>query len=254
MPDLGFADYSATVLVFLTVCAFTAGIVRGFSGFGSAFIFMPLASAVVGPKTAAAVILVIDIIAAAPMIPNGWRFGDKRDVGIMTLGLPFGIPLGAYALTHSDPLLVRWLLVVLIVAVLTLLISGWRYRGRPIPVLTVAVGAMSGLLSGVAQMGAPPIILYWLGGASKASVVRANVVLFFAVSTPLQTAAYAVSGLLPLTLFGLIALTGPAYGLGIWLGGRMFHLASERTFRRLCYALIALAALIGMPLFDGVLR
>jgi hypothetical protein len=27
----------------------------------------------------------------------------------------------------------------------------------------------------------------------------------------------------------------------------MFHLAAPRTFRRICYALIALAALVGMP-------
>jgi uncharacterized membrane protein YfcA len=113
---------------------------------------------------------------------------------------------------------------------------------------------MSGLLSGVAQMGGPPIILYWLGSASKAGVVRANVVLFFAVSTAMTTGIYAASGLLPFALVGLVALTGPAYGMGIWIGSRMFRLANERTFRRLCYALIALAALIGMPLFDGILR
>jgi uncharacterized membrane protein YfcA len=254
MPDLGLADYSATVLVFLTACGLVAGVVRGFSGFGSAFIFMPLASAVVGPKIAAAVILLIDLVAAAPMIPEGWRLGDKRDVGTMALGLPLGIPIGAWALTHSDPLLVRWLLVALIIPMLALLMSGWRYGGRPIPILTVAVGAMSGLLSGVAQMGGPPIILYWLGSASKAGVVRANVVLFFAVSTAMTTGIYAASGLLPFALVGLVALTGPAYGMGIWIGSRMFRLANERTFRRLCYALIALAALIGMPLFDGILR
>jgi uncharacterized protein len=254
MPDLGLAGYSVPVLVFLTVCGFVAGVVRGFSGFGSAFIFMPLASAVVGPKIAAAVILLIDLVAAAPMIPEGWRLGDKRDVGIMALGLPLGIPLGAFALTHSDPLLVRWLLVALIIPMLALLMSGWRYRGRPIPALTVAVGAMSGLLSGIAQMGGPPIILYWLGSASKAGVVRANVVLFFAVSTAITTATYAASGLFPFALVGLVALTGPAYGLGILIGARIFRLASEQTFRRLCYALIALAAVIGMPLFDGILR
>jgi uncharacterized membrane protein YfcA len=137
---------------------------------------------------------------------------------------------------------------------LALLMSGWRYRGRPTPVLTVAVGGLSGLLSGIAQMGGPPIILYWLGSANKAGVVRANVVLFFAVSTALATASYALAGLLPPVLIGLVLLTGPAYGLGIWLGARMFGLASEQTFRRLCYALIALAAVVGMPLFDGILR
>jgi len=254
MPDLGLGGYPAGVLVFLTVCSFVAGAVRGFSGFGSAFIFMPLASAVVGPKVAAAVILLIDLVTAAPMIPEGWRLGDKRDVGTMALGLPIGIPIGAWALTHSDPLLVRWFLVATIIPMLALLMSGWRYRGHPTPALTVVVGAMSGFLSGITQMGAPPIILYWLGSSNKASVVRANVVLLFAVSTVLTTGTYGYSGLLSWSLVGLVVLTGPAYGLGVWLGARMFRLASERTFRRLCYALIALAALVGMPVLDGFLR
>ena len=39
----------------------------------------------------------------------------------------------------------------------------------------------------------------------------------------------------------------PAYLVGIVLGSRIFHLAAPRTFRRICYALIALAALVGMP-------
>jgi uncharacterized protein len=254
MPDLGLADYSAAVLVFLTATGFVSGVVRGFSGFGSAFIFMPLASAIIGPKLAAAVILLIDVFAAAPMIPEGWRLGDKRDVGTMALGLPIGIPIGAWALTHSDPLLVRWLLVALIIPMLALLMSGWRYGGRPMPALTVAVGGLSGLLSGIAQMGGPPIILYWLGSASRAGVVRANVVLLFAVSTAITTGIYAINGLLPYVLVGLVALTGPAYGFGILIGARLFRFADEQTFRRLCYALIALAALIGMPVFDGLLR
>jgi uncharacterized protein len=254
MPDLGLGAYSAVVLAFLTVTSFVAGAVRGFSGFGSAFIFMPLASAVVGPQVAAPVILLIDIVSAAPMIPEGWRHGDKRDVGIMALGLPIGIPIGAWALTHSDPLLVRWFLVAMIIPMLALLMSGWRYRGRPTSALTVTVGAMSGFLSGIAQMGAPPIILYWLGSANTARVVRANVVLLFAVSTIIVTGTYAYSGLLQWSLLGLVALTGPAYGFGVWVGARMFRMASERTFRRLCYALIALAAIGGMPLFDGLLR
>jgi hypothetical protein len=34
----------------------------------------------------------------------------------------------------------------------------------------------------------------------------------------------------------------------------MFALASERTFRRISYAMIAAAALAGMPVLDVILR
>jgi hypothetical protein len=38
------------------------------------------------------------------------------------------------------------------------------------------------------------------------------------------------------------------------LGATLFGKASEVLFRSVCYALIALAALIGLPALDGVLR
>jgi hypothetical protein len=63
-----------------------------------------------------------------------------------------------------------------------------------------------------------------------------------------------IGGVLTTSVIGLAILTGPAFGVGLWLGSQMFGLASEETFRRICYALIALAALVSLPVFDGVLR
>ncbi|MBL9048296.1 MAG: sulfite exporter TauE/SafE family protein, partial [Tabrizicola sp.] len=46
----------------------------------------------------------------------------------------------------------------------------------------------------------------------------------------------------------------PGYALGLFLGTRMFRLASELAFRRACYLLIAAAAVISLPALDGALR
>ena len=45
-----------------------------------------------------------------------------------------------------------------------------------------------------------------------------------------------------------------ALAIGILIGVRLFGKASERTFRRVAYAVILGAALVGLPLFDGLLR
>ena len=50
--DLIPADLGLPVLAALTIAAFVAGLARGFSGFGSALIFMPLASAAIGARVA----------------------------------------------------------------------------------------------------------------------------------------------------------------------------------------------------------
>jgi len=65
--------------------------------------------------------------------------------------------------------------------------SGWRYRGKPTIATTVIVGAAAGLLGGAAQIGGPPIVAYWLSRPVAAEIVRANIVLYFAISTVITT-------------------------------------------------------------------
>jgi uncharacterized membrane protein YfcA len=254
MSALGLESFTSVSMFFLVGSAFVAGLARGFSGFGSALIFIPLASSMIGAKLASPLLLVIDFIAAAPLIPNGWQHADRRDVGTMLLGSIIGVPIGAWALTQMDPLAVRWMIVALVVPMLALLMSGWRYRGTPSPTLTAGVGAIAGFFNGVAQVGGPPIVLYWLRDTTAARIVRANIIVFFAASSVFTIFSYLIGGVLTASVVGLAVLTGPAFGIGLWLGSRMFGLASEETFRRICYALIALAALVSLPLFDGGLR
>ena len=74
------------------------------------------------------------------------------------------------------------------------------------------------------------------------------------MSTALTLINYLWGGLFVSALGPLCLMTAPAYGLGLWGGARLFGIASEVTFRRICLCLIALAVVIGLPLLDGVLR
>jgi uncharacterized membrane protein YfcA len=252
MPGLG--DYSTAALVFLGAAALTAGLARGFSGFGAALIFVPLASAIVGPRSAAPLLLIVDAVAAAGLIPNAWRCATRREVAIMAAGALVGVPLGVWLLARADPLALRWGLAAVVAVALAILVSGWRYRGRRTRPVTAGVGLLGGVLSGSAQIGGPPIIAFWLSSALGPDVVRANIVLYFAVTTVFSGAAYVSGGLITRTVLTLALLIGPVYGVGLYLGSRLFGIASETTFRRLCYALIGIAAAVSLPLFDGILR
>jgi uncharacterized membrane protein YfcA len=251
---LGLEAYSTGALFFLAAAALLAGLARGFSGFGAALIFMPLATTVITPQLAAPVLLLIDLVLILPFLPPAWPQSDKRDVATIAAGTLIGLPFGTMLLARTEPTTIRWMIVALIVPTLALLASGWRYRNRPVPILTVGVGAISGFLSGIAQVGGPPVAMYWLGGAHKGAAVRANIITFSLASALLAIASYSIAGIFVFALIGLSLLTGPAYGLGLYLGSHAFGLASEATFRRVCYGLIAVAVVIGLPLFDGVLR
>lgn len=250
---LGTPDFWPS-LALLAAITLAASLARGFSGFGAALIFVPLVSALLGPQIAAPLLLVTDGIMAAGMIPGAVRTADRPNVLTMALGAVVGVPAGTWLLASQDPLVLRWGIFVLAVLMLALLVSGWRYRGRPKAPLTVLVGTISGLFSGAAQIGGPPVVAYWLGGPSPAQTVRANIVFYFAISTVISAVGYVWGGLITTRILALAVIIAPIYGLGTWAGSRMFGLASEHAFRRICLAMIAVAALISMPALDGWLR
>jgi uncharacterized protein len=132
--------------------------------------------------------------------------------------------------------------------------SGWRFRGQPAPPLAIGVGLAGGVLGGVAMVSGPPVIAYLLGREATAQRVRASFALYLAAGGVVAGLAYAAAGLLTPALLAPFLVAAPAYGLGIWGGVRVFGLASEQAFRQACYAMIALAALLSLPAWDGMLR
>src|SRR3954468_21773408 len=248
------ADISLNAAIAICTIAFVSGTARGFSGFGAALIFMPLASSIAGPRLVAALLLIIDFVAAAPLIPNAWKQADRRATAVMVSGALIGVPVGTWFLSRLDPVTTRWIISGFVFALLLLLLSGWRYRGKDHPAIAVGIGGLSGFCSGLAQTGGPPIVGYWLGRPIASTVARANILLFFGASDFFSLVSYALSGLITADSLKFSVVVGPVYAVGVWFGAQLFGKASETLFRSICYVLIAAAVLIGLPALDGVLR
>src|SRR3979411_1823884 len=172
-------DLSTNAAIAICAIAFVSGTARGFSGFGAALIFMPLASSMAAPRLVAALLLVIDFVSAAPLVPNAWRHADRKATAVMVSGALIGVPLGTYFLSRLDPVTTRWIISGFVGALLLLLLSGWRYRGKDHAAVACGGGGLSGFCSGLAQTGGPPIVAYWLGRPLASNMARANIMLFF---------------------------------------------------------------------------
>jgi uncharacterized protein len=244
-----FTTQSPHTVFLLAAIACVAGLARGFSGFGAALIFVPLAAKLLGPQMAAALLLLTDAALTAPLVAANWSKAQRPEVALMSLGAALGIPLGTLVLRWSDPLVLRWGIAVLVALMLGLLVSGWRYWGKPWTSATVAVGVVSGLFSGIAQIGGPPVVAYWLGGDHSPEKMRASTILFFATATVIAIASYLVGGLLTIEVFTLSLLLVPFFGCGLLVGSKSFRLARADVFRRLCFALIAVSLLVSLPVW-----
>jgi uncharacterized protein len=242
----------AALLTF--AAAFLAGLARGFSGFGAAMVFVPIVAAAVGPVVAMPVLLMTDLVTSSPLIARAFRACSWADVRQVSVGAVIGLPVGNHILTATDPLIVRWVVTALIALSLAGMISGWKWRAPQTAKVAAGVGLVSGLMSGLAQIGGPPVVMYWLSANTGHGRMRANLIAYFALLMWAGLAIFAFKGLLPVKVLWLAAAAAPGYALGMVLGSRLFGLASAGTFRWIAIGLVALATVLGMPILDGLLR
>jgi uncharacterized protein len=237
---------------YAVVIATVAGLVRGFSGFGSALIYMPLISAIYSPAVAAPTILLIDSLCGLPFAIHAWPQANTREVLPVAVGGVVGVPLGVMALIYVDPLTLRWFIAVLVLIALAALAAGWRYHGKPTLPASLGVGAMSGFGAGAVQIGAPPLLVFWLGGANSATTVRANIMVYFVMQGTLSFALYLFSGLFDAQIAVLSLMLGVPFALAMFGGAYWFHGASDMLYRRVAYVIIGFAGLASLPVFDGL--
>ncbi len=226
-----------------------AGLVRGFSGFGGAMMFMPVASLLYEPRLAAILLFIADDVAAMAMLPDAVRRCVWREVLPLAASAVLAVPFGVALLVVADADLMRWLICLLILLAVGLMAAGWRYTGRLGLPATLGTGALAGLIGGAAALPGPPVVLLWLGGQGNAATVRANLIVFFGFTAVAAGLAYWWNGLFTAESLLMSLLLIPAYLLPLNLGSRLFARASEAQFRHAALALCAFAALSGLPLW-----
>jgi len=241
-------------LVAVAVMAMLAGLVRGFSGFGAALVYVPLVAATYSPPVAAATIFLIGMVFATPFTIAAFPRCDWRSVLPLVIAASIVVPLGAATLVVLDRTLMRWIIAAIVIAGLVMLLSGRRYRGRPSMPVTLGVGAVAGFFGGIGQMSGPPVVVYWLGSMNSPAVVRANLMVFFTLTAVAAGITYFIQGLFTAQVLAVVAVAGPAYAIGMLIGSRLFGLATETVFRRIAILIVALAALTSLPIFDGLYR
>lgn len=220
-----------------------AGIVRGLSGFGAAMILVPILSAVLGPAVAVPLLTAVDGLVTLPLFIAATKRCSWSEVAPITVAASVALPLGVAILLHVAPETLRLGISVVILGLVGVIASGWRYRGAPSTALTLGVGAASGVLGGASGLIGPPVILFWLGGQNDAARVRANINAFFGLIIVITIVAYWIGGLFTPRIVAASLLLAPVYGAAVWVGARGFRHTSDLAYRRFAFALITLIAI-----------
>lgn len=242
-------------LIAAVLVAGVAGLVRGFSGFGSALVYVPLLSAIYGPQVAVATLVLIDVTCGSWLAVKALREWEWREVALIGCGAIIGIPIGTMTLVYAsnDVAFLRVLMAIFVLAATSLILAGWRYPAEK-PGVTMSAGIIAGFFGGAFQMDGPPAVIFWLGTRKGPATVRANIVIFLEASGFLICLAYGFAGLLSHEVLKLSFWLFWPFLLFTIVGAFRFRNSSEEGYRRVAFALIYLAAITSLPFFDGWLH
>lgn len=249
MPEILTGALATPGLFWLAVAVAAAGFVRGFTGFGTALIFVPVANVFLDPKQVIVVIALTGIASNAVILPRAWGQGSRAEVGLLVAAALLTVPLGLLALDILDQITIRWMITGVAGGMLAALMFGWRYsRAVKGPALLI-IGAAAGVIGGMTGLTGPIVILFYLAGQAAAQSVRANTILFLAALDLVLIANLLWQGAITAELFMLAALLSVPYATTTLMGQRLFHPEYEKYYRAAAYAVIALAVISGLPIW-----
>lgn len=237
-------------LIWLGLGVVAAGLVRGFAGFGSGMIIMPVASAVLSPVAAVTFMMMAELLGPLPNLPAAWRDGSPRDVGRLMLGALVTVPIGIFCLSLMDADIFGWVVSISVAILLLLLMTGWRYQGTLTSKLTILTGGLGGFMGGFAGVPGPPVIMLYMASRLPIAVIRANFLLYLLAIDLVMIVVFFALDLFVWKIAVLGLMAGIPNVIANMIGARLFDPNAEVIFRRVAYLVIATSAILGLPIWN----
>ena len=118
----------AQTLLAAVLATAVAGVMRGYSGFGTAVILAPVYSLLWGPRAGVPVMLLMELVISVQLLPSAMKEADRRVVLPLGGAAALATPLGAWILFTVDGEALRRFIGGFVLIFGLLLMSGWRYH------------------------------------------------------------------------------------------------------------------------------
>ena len=230
----------------LAACAFLAGLVRGFSGFGLSAVLVASAAFVISPKLIIPTAQTMEVIASIALIPSVWRDVNWKWLSPMLAAYAVSIPAGVAALAYLPEQVLRvGGCVILFIASVCLLLNARPKLPDGLP-LRFGTGMLAGFFAGATSLGGMVASVMLFAVALPAKNLRATLIVLFFASALYSIAWGAWHGVVTSGTFTRAAwLTVPLLA-GIAAGSHGFKHVSEAGFRKAVLAVLAALSVAGI--------
>ena len=243
-----FFNFTPDNYFLIVVVVVFSGLLRGFIGFGSGLLMVPILSYFYSPIFAMVFNIVIEIPATIYLTFVGAKKCNFKEISPMMFTMMLTIPFGTVFLVSIDEQIIKILMSILLIFFVILIAIGWRIKATITRYVLVLGGIISGLMQGATGMGGPPYVTVLLSKNDSDEVARANILVI--------TSGLVISAIISLYYFGLftknIFLTGivtaPIYVFSTYLGSKFFNHSGNKYFRNsslIALGIVGIATLIG---------
>jgi hypothetical protein len=230
----------------IVVVTFSAGLMRGFAGFGSGMLMAPFFVSFFGPVHMIILIAVLELVVTMQLMPSVYRLIDRPLMLPMGIVAALSMPIGIWLLLMLDPRAVSVCVGVVILGFSLSLMLGWQYTGPRPKFLSWFIGGCSGVLLAFTSLGNPPVILYLMSSNASAATIRANFTGYFGLTLVALILWMSACGLFTLDAGAYLLWLVPVFVSGAWLGSRFFRRANDQLYRRIALAVLCMAGLYSL--------
>ena len=223
---------------------FAASVLRGFTGFGFGLAAVPLLSLALPPAQVVPLVVTLQVAIGLVGLRVAWPACDWRAVGALSPGLVVGVPIGLVILTTFPANVVRLSIGTAIAFSVWLIRRGVRLPPNPSALVSFGVGVGSGVLSGLASMGGPPVVVYLLALGHEAARMRATTIVYFMLSGCVAFAPMALRGMITRDTLIWAVASLPVLFAGARLGTWGFHKARPRHHRTVALTILSMLAVL----------
>ncbi|WP_425044193.1 TSUP family transporter [Primorskyibacter sp. S87] len=250
MPDTLLAALATPGLGWMVLTIAAAGLVRGFTGFGTAMIFVPVGTQFLPTADVVFLMASTGIFSTAALFPQAWRQADKAEVSALAIAAGITVPLGLWIMAQLDALTLRWIASAVIGVTLLAVITGWRWEGKLGWPGRFGIGGAAGTVGGMTGLTGPVVIIFYLANARDVTKVRANTIVFLAALDAVIVANLVFGGIASLQTLWVALILSLPYLATTLIGKALFDPGHEKAYRMASYSVIALAVISGLPVLD----
>ena len=227
-------------IIYLCLVALIAGLIQGFSGFGSVLFSLPVLALFLDIKIAIPLMSLSGVVLTVYLLFSLWNHLEWRKILPLLVGTVFGVPVGVLLLKH---LKASYLLITLGIMLIAYSFYGLvmkPHRKAMKKYWAYLFGFLAGCLGGAFSASGPPVIVYTSLQSWNKDQIKVTLQGYFFASGIIVIFFQAFSGLMTDMVLKYFLISLAPLMIGTYVGHFFYGRIQEETYRTFMLILLGL--------------